>query len=179
MGISASQSDFSELNTDSDLLHTKDIRCCACSKNTNAKSVERAVRKSSSIAKDMDNFSLDPRPVGKDLASDSPPTSGGEYNLSVRHLNVKNEPVPLPNWTSSEQNYLIETLHAHPQAGNSQDYLRRLIDRTKKLFPSKSTEDVQNCYHYLLSRRNSNSIGICRTQRLDSARGNNSVLFST
>lgn len=59
------------------------------------------------------------------------------------------DPPPMLGWTQKEQRALISELDKHPQARKHPDHLRVLFERTHRVIPNKSLEEIEECYKYV------------------------------
>ena len=129
------------------------IECCQCRKDDNNKP---------EIQKRIDNNAN----FAPTAASTSPTDISGPnfttsyYSFSrnpalppVMKSSPKKEPLPLNNWTVSEQRILIKSLNEHPEARKSKEYRTRLVQRAQHQLPGKSLEEIERCYDHVLSTR--------------------------
>jgi hypothetical protein len=74
-----------------------------------------------------------------------------EICLEIKFISdCKNSaPVPLSCWTIQEQQVLIDSLNLHPQARENDSYRQKLMKRIRKDLPSKSLDEIRECYRYL------------------------------
>ena len=63
------------------------------------------------------------------------------------------DPPPMEGWRGQDQRILLSELEAHPIAWKHPDHLRVLFERTHRLIPHKSLEDIEKCYKYLETKR--------------------------
>ena len=73
-------------------------------------------------------------------------TSQNSDKVNQRISSWDREPEPLTNWTVQEQRVLISELKEHPLARRQPEILQKLFDRTQKVLPQKSMDEIQACY---------------------------------
>jgi hypothetical protein len=124
------------------------------SKGGQAKTVRRASTESNIAA-----FASAPR-----LNPDDPHSSPKQRNsLSSSEQDTSSPPSdspaktsdtpPLPGWTQKEQSVLMSELKADPQARKNPETLQLLFERTHRIIPNKSLEEIEVCYNYLESKK--------------------------
>ena len=72
----------------------------------------------------------------------SPKTSGGFHLLKAK---------PLTGWTAKEQKVLIDQIQSNQISKKHPRYLQMLFERTRKLLPGKSLEEIEACHSHLQS----------------------------
>jgi hypothetical protein len=84
------------------------------------------------------------------LSADDP-----EICLEIQFISAcKNSaPAPLASWTIQEQQVLIDSLNLHPQARENESYRQKLMQRIRNELPSKSLDEIRECYAYLQAVR--------------------------
>ena len=63
------------------------------------------------------------------------------------------DPEPLPDWTLQQQKVLIAQLDDTPLSRKHQEHLRRAMEKTHRLIPEKSIEEIERCYKHLQLKR--------------------------
>ena len=74
----------------------------------------------------------------------SPKTSGGFHSSSVK---------PLTGWTAKEQKVLIDQIQSNQISKRHPRYLQTLFERTRKLLPGKSLEEIEACHSHVQSHQ--------------------------
>jgi hypothetical protein len=63
------------------------------------------------------------------------------------------DPEPLPDWTPQQQRVLISQLDENPLSRNHSEHLKRTFEKTHRLIPEKSIEEIDICYKHLQLKR--------------------------
>ena len=74
----------------------------------------------------------------------SPKTSGGFHSSSVK---------PLTGWTAKEQKVLTDQIQSNQISKKHPRYLQTLFERTCKLLPGKSLEEIEACHSHVQSHQ--------------------------
>ena len=74
----------------------------------------------------------------------SPKTSGGFHSSSVK---------PLTGWTAKEQKVLTDQIQSNQISKKHPRYLQTLFERTRKLLPGKSLEEIEACHSHVQSHQ--------------------------
>ena len=62
-------------------------------------------------------------------------------------------PAPMQDWTAREQQVLIDELEANPQSRRHHAHRERVFEKTHRLLPEKTMEQIEQCYQHLQSKR--------------------------
>jgi hypothetical protein len=65
----------------------------------------------------------------------------------------KQDPPPMLGWTSKEQKIVLAELEDNPLARKNPDHLQHLIEKTHRLLPHKSIDEIEKCFHYVDNKR--------------------------
>jgi hypothetical protein len=71
------------------------------------------------------------------------------YRTESRTPVWEKDPEPLKDWTVEEQKVLMSELKKNPEARKCPAQLQRVFERSLRMLPNKSFEEVQGCYAHL------------------------------
>ena len=108
-----------------------DLQCCGTRKRNKKDSFTGALETSTKPFKD------ERRVLSKKR-------SGGFHSSSVK---------PLTGWTDKEQKVLIDQMQFNQISKKHPRYLQTLFQRTRKLLPGKSMEQIEECHSHLQSHK--------------------------
>jgi hypothetical protein len=63
------------------------------------------------------------------------------------------DPEPPAGWTSEKQRVLLSLLDEEPMARKHPDHLKKVFEKTHRLVPDKTIDEVEKCYRHLQSKR--------------------------
>ncbi len=63
------------------------------------------------------------------------------------------DPEPMSSWTVQQQRIFISQLNEHPQSRKHPDHLRIAIEKTHRLMPDKTIQEIEECYKHLQVKR--------------------------
>ena len=65
----------------------------------------------------------------------------------------RRDPEPLPDWTLEQQRVFMNQLDENPLARRNDEHLKRAMEKTHRLIPEKTIEDIELCYRHLQLKR--------------------------
>jgi hypothetical protein len=63
------------------------------------------------------------------------------------------DPEPLPDWTPEQQRVFISQLDENPLSRKHHGHLKRAMEKTHRLLPEKSIDEIERCYRHLQHKR--------------------------
>ncbi len=154
MGNSTGNTVSTELDTPSTAFEENrslNTACCACRKenpiipDANETQGRRGISYTSLNMSAARNAPYTSR-LGIEESITSNPVPSTETGMPAYRIK---SPEPLTSWTSHEQQVLVDLLNKHPQARENESYRQRLLERVQQELPSKSLEEIKECYAYL------------------------------
>jgi hypothetical protein len=63
------------------------------------------------------------------------------------------DPEPMTNWTVQQQKLFITQLNETPYSRKHSDHLQKAIEKTHRLMPEKTIQEIEECYKHLQVKR--------------------------
>ena len=128
-----------------------DDQCCA-----ERKSKTRVLRIIPSDSKTYVKRGLTPISISKSENISADETSNSPKHSPTNFAIVpswRRSPAPMKDWTAGEQQVLIDQLETNPQAWRHHAHRERVFEKTHRLLPEKTMEQIEQCYQHLQSKR--------------------------
>ncbi len=88
-----------------------------------------------------------------DQKYNSPEIKDGRSSLGSSIPVWRRDPEPLPDWTPEQQRVFMNQLDENPLYRKNSEHLKRAIEKTHRLIPEKTIEEIELCFKHLQMKR--------------------------